>query len=176
MPIRRKDGTIYSLQCPNPLMKEQKSWEEKYIVHNFAQEEFLVANEAKIIPLETPPQEIPKAEPKVEPKVELKPEVPESVPKILVHCLPAKTHEYFDPLYGETKKIVEYGNKFIFEAIVLGQTDLRLHLWTTNPVSKDSILYVHKSASWWRVMETEARSGGYVLDTMVSQLKPSFDN
>lgn len=164
MAIFTKDGKVYTVQGPNPLVNKQVSWDkDKLLFHNFAWDEIRQA----MMSSKAPP--IPKAEPflKSENAKEVKKEETLDEPsdedasqisveskkdfdfpiikyRVLCHCLPARTESVADPLYGDTFMRVKYGSKFVFPCVVISSSDLSLEFWTSDPrekVSEKSVIY-----------------------------------
>jgi hypothetical protein len=150
MPIRNKDGTLYKISTPNPLMKNQEIKEEWYTVHNFdtPNNETLVYDEpVKPVKLPDPAPEakreapVPIPEPPVPPPVEEKKEVIPQEDKLLCHCLPAKLIEVKDAVYDEVRMKLTYGEKFRFEAVPVRLSDMGYTLWTNIMIENGSIIY-----------------------------------
>lgn len=163
MAIFTKDGKVYVLEGPNPLVEKQVPWDpSKLVFHNLSWDEIRTGGKR-------PPQ-IKVAEPQKEQKIEraedFTPPPPSDDPvpneerrqetddrefelpyikyKVLCHCLPAKVENRSDPLYGETWSRVTYGMKFIFPCVVISSTDLSLDFWTSDPdgkISERSVIY-----------------------------------
>jgi hypothetical protein len=190
--IYNKDGTPYVLPTPNPLMQKQEvgTEEEWYVVHNFREEE----GKEEVLTYER--QETPSAQPAVvtttvatttdhepaepevaltEPEVISRPEPKQMENKVHCWCLPATIKQFYDELYGETKHKLTYGDKFLFEAIVVNNTETNYLLWTNIMIPSNSILYVKNNRRWWKVMSTSMQDdGGFILTCMPSNEKPSF--
>lgn len=172
MVIKNKDGTVYKLQEPNPLTKDQE-WdllESDLVFHNFdwasetiesdppasstLNSDFNVSD--KVV------SDFPEIKLEPEPKVVLEePEVvlkdPEPLPKpetektraklknvVLMHCSPAEIREREDELYGDTYKSIQYGEKFTFEAVVVERSDLFMRFWTNIKLSEGSVVFPSK--------------------------------
>lgn len=164
MTIIKKDGNVYVLQGPNPIVKEQTSWDPRELVfHNFSWEEITYLQDAarakknvqnKPKPTATEP-EAPAAPARLAPeeKEEKPPTTPEpqenhdpeaprefDLPyikyKVLCYCLPANTKVHTDRLYGESWQKTTYGTKFIFPCVVIDSSDISLEFWTSDPKSK----------------------------------------
>lgn len=183
MPIRNKDGSLYKISTPNPLMKNQEVTEEWYTVHNFdtPSNETLVYDEP-VKPIkphveepkaETPP---PPPEPVVVPPVE---EEKESIPqedKLVCYCLPAKIVEIKDTVYDEVRRKLTYGDKFRFEAVPVRLSDIGYTLWTNIMIENGSIIYSGEDRRWWKVTRTMMQDdGGFLIECVPSMHKPSFD-
>ncbi len=199
MTIYNKDGTPFRLKGPNPLMKEQEITNDWHLVHNFRANEEIVNYRPgkkptkKVIKAPEPEPEPPKVEPVVEvkpepmpvieePEVEVEDEVtpPEPVKEeprgSMCWCLPATVKQYIDPLYGETKVKLAYGDKFKIEVVPVQVGDINYSVWTTAMVPTNSILYMPQDRRWWRVLKTTLQdNGGFIVTCMPSTEKPSFD-
>jgi len=162
MAIFTKDGKVYTVQGPNPLVNKQVSWDrDKLLFHNFIWDEIRQAVSApKPAPRPKTPETIRPAEVAEEIKVIHEPDQEETAedsgdPKtdfdfplikyrVLCHCLPARTESVADPLYGDTFTRVKYGTKFVFPCVVISSSDLSLEFWTSDPkqkVSDKSVIY-----------------------------------
>lgn len=164
MTIISKDGSVYVLKSPNPLVKEQEKWDaSKLVFHNFHWED--IKGKAPPKPSTKPPPppaeaiEIPRPEPKQEPEAPKEQPQREEAPKqeddknfdipnikykVISYCLPAIIRKKKDSLYGESWERIEYGKKMIFPLIVIESTDFHFDFWTSDPkrqISEKSIIY-----------------------------------
>lgn len=197
MTILKKDGTVYRLKGPNPLMLEQQRWDPSQIIlHNFSWDPVLTRNseikssppppkkvEAPLV-LTSPVVEI--AEPsKVEtPQIPVSIPTPKEIPKpkeepkglIRVHCLPGTLRSHRDELYGENHVSIIYGEKFEFNANVVDKSDMVLILWTAKKgITEGSIVYPQTGhARWWRVDGVETAGMGHKVVCIPSDEQPSF--
>lgn len=208
MAIKDKDGKVYSLRGPNPLMKDQKVWnkgnvrlinmkfwdkdvieaEDKDLTEfnakilNIGTELDLATNEesaTRVIDAKSFVAEI-QATPQKEEPVEIN--ANERMYRILkergmeYHCAPAidkRTHT--DNLYGDKRQYYVYGDKYMFDAIVIDQTDFQLHFWCVRPITVGSIVYHNsKEGRWWRVMEVNEKTGGFMAECGISDSNPDF--
>lgn len=216
MAIKDKDGNVYKLRGPNPLVKDRSDWDKsKMKLINMgdwksetiedpksstreAQENtidiaeelglFDGPEEPKVIPANSFIQELVQPEQKIEPKPEPKPEVTINVDKQLARVLKERGVEYYcapvigqnsyvDDLYGETYSTSKYGDKFLFDAIVIAQSDLQLQFWCVKPITKDSIVYrKHQQGGerWWRITGSEIKTGGHICLAVISDVNPDF--
>lgn len=179
MAIKNKDGTIFQLQKPNPMMKNQELWDD-YVIHNFNEEpaaieqpkkkyqniEEIEPQEIKVPIKETPiekPQKKPKEEPKEEPT------------KTLLYCMPSVAIVKHDKLYGEDRVTQGYGPQFTLESIIIEMDDLTCRLWvSTNKTTENSILYMPKAIRWWKVEKITDDNNGYIIVCTPSKLQPGF--
>lgn len=181
MSIKNRDGTIYKLRGPNPFMREQIAWDE-FSLHNMNFPGITVLDDQPKIPeiqLETKDFTTELTETK-EPVLE---KIPEPIPtntkglqKIDVHCLPAAIRERSDSLYGEKYQTIQYGNPFVFEAVIFKEEDFFIQMWTNaQSVGRGSVLYPRKGTQrWWKVTEREEKNDGWILTAVVSEYTPSF--
>ena len=94
------------------------------------------------------------------------------------HCAPAigeKVHK--DALYGSSYTTTRYGEKFIFDAVVVDVSDFQLQIWSVRHVPKGSIIYrkdPEGGERWWRINEVEPKSSGYLAIANISELNPDF--
>lgn len=204
MTIKNKDGSIFTLSKPNPVMRQQDLWDDgsQFILHNFKYDEVILHN------FDAKEEEKPKEEPKPQPEPmptpkpvkkfqaldEITPEeinvpvretpVPQQ-DKVrkkrqptkninILYCLPAITVSNHDPLYNESHVSVNYGQQFTFESVITGSTDLMLQLWTNKEIVRHSILYQPTSRRWWKVESVVQRTDGFTVDCTPSPLQPSF--
>jgi len=94
------------------------------------------------------------------------------------YCAPAiGVKEYRDDLYGTSYNTVQYGDQFVFDAVVIDQSDLELQFWCVRPVTINSVIYKkHRQGGerWWRVRDLEPKTGGYLVSAIVSDSNPDF--
>jgi hypothetical protein len=215
MAIRDKDGNVYKIRGPNPLVKNSDNWDKNKITLinfqtikeetvedkrksqktpidigkdlNLSQE----PEESRVVPPqeflnkinEPEPTEQPVEEP-VQKDFKININVDERVARALLErgveyfCSPVIGHkEIVDELYGTSYKTPKYGTKFLFDAIIIDQSDLQLQIWCVKELSKDSIVYRKNQQGgerWWRITEKEAKSGGYLCLATVSDVNPDF--
>jgi hypothetical protein len=128
--------------------------------------------------------------PKEEPPTTLKlPEVPvlnvdQKTARLLkergveYYCAPAVGIKKFtDDLYGNTYDTVEYGEKFIFDAIVIDLSDFELQFWCVKPVTTKSVIYKKNKQGgerWWKITEVEPKMDGWLAKAITSDLNPDF--
>lgn len=204
MAIKSRDGSVYKLRGPNPLMESQADWDKsKMKLINMGRHNSEVHQDKKpnvvvlpVIPKATPiparnflaeaaESEPAKPEPKPEPPpVTRQEELPEDIKRLFdakgekYFCAPAigtKTH--LDSLYGDTYQTIQYGDKYLFDALILDQTDLSLSLWCVRQITVNSIVYRKVQGGgerWWRVRSVEPKTGGYVVVSMPSDSNPDF--
>jgi hypothetical protein len=161
MTILNKDGNVYVLNGPNPLVKEQQNWDvKKLIFYNFNWEEikFKYKEKKATKPIPPPPKEIDLPiqqhfespiesnieEIKIEQKQETNFELPNIKYKVLSHCLPTIIENKKDAFYGESWTRIKYGKKIIFPLILIDATDLTFDFWTSDPneqINIKSIIY-----------------------------------
>lgn len=162
MAISNRDGSVYVIKSPNPLVKEQEKWDSsKLVFHNFTWEE-IRANAAPRMKRQEPkkmsdlPPPLPEPAP-VEKREEKKAEyVPTQQPddktfdlphikyKVISHCLPAIVQKKKDSLYGESWERLSYGKKIVFPLIVVEANDFSFDFWTSDPnaqITERSIVY-----------------------------------
>jgi hypothetical protein len=168
MTIFNKDGKVYILKGPNPLVKTQENWDPSGLVfHNFNWDEIKIKNSTKPKKVKTDIKEeikhtiksveIKEPEPEIKEEVEQKQEkeqpisqeeksfdLPHLKYKVLAHCLPAKIEKRSDSFYGESWERVKYGTKLIFPCIMINSTDFAIEFWTSDPdkkITESSIIY-----------------------------------
>lgn len=159
MVIKKKDGSIYKLQGPSPIMKNQDFWDDgsQFKLHNFN---------------DMPLQDIPVEEIIVHPK----PAPKKKEETLLIYCMPSKNIEIQDDLYGEKRIKSGYGPQFTFQAKINAISDLLLELWSNVDalVEKDSILYIPSQRRWWKVENKNFTDNGFILYCTPSLVQPSF--
>lgn len=232
MAIKDKDGNVYKLRGPNPLLKEQADWdssnvklincrwkseviedqrnpieEAKAKVIDIGEELQLEENpKAKVISAKnfideireqpklkkvTPQSPKPVEKPKEEPPQETVKEKDQVVlnvsPKLArilkergveYHCAPVVgSKSYTDELYGNSYELPQYGEQFVFDAVVIDQSDLQLQFWCVSPINKNSVVYRKMKEGgerWWRVAQVEPKTGGFLVIANISDSNPDF--
>jgi len=221
MAIKNKEGKVYKLRGPNPIMKDQNKWDiDKLKFENMGWNSEIVTDERNPIQkfktdfnvvdigeelglVEAPeastavvkPQEFIKEvqeEPVAVPEpVEAKPEedqvvlnVDPQLAKIIkergveYYCAPViGKKEHVDDLYDNSYFTVQYGTKFVFDAVVVEESDLELQFWCVRPVTVDSIVFRKvkmKGQRWWRIVDIEPKTGGYLCRAITSDTNPDF--
>ena len=185
--IKRKDGTIFRLRGPNPIMDEQEIWNGKdFKLHNFDSDEEHVQMAPKIKfegmnfenLTEIEPEEITveiketPVPPEVKPK---QPRPPKSRNLIKVYCLPASFEQVTDSVYGDVKTTLSYGEQFQFECELVSADDLTCVVKTNlTGVEKQSIIFFPAERRWWKVVGVEHNNNGLFLTCMPSDIQPSF--
>jgi hypothetical protein len=161
MAIKSKDGKVYTLQGPNPVVERQVSWDRsKLVFHNFEWEETIGRRQPRT--REDPPKkpiEKEMAMPRVEaadakqeepahndgpPQTKAEFDMPHIKYRVLCHCLPAKVELRRDELYGESWTRTTYGSKFVFPCVMMSSDDLAIEFWTSDPrqqISDKSVVY-----------------------------------
>lgn len=188
MPIKNKDGTVFKLRGPNPLMKEQNLWDAtQFVLHNMKFKFVVAMTDTIVTPMATDFKI--RDEPSVEKQPE--PEIVETVePRIIqgkrpeediklttCHCLPANINDVEDSIYGDRKRVFVYEQlSFIFEMVIVDQTDLDLRMWTTlSHIGPGSIIYPQNSdRRWWRIQSRQVIKGGWLYDCVLSDYQPAF--
>ena len=195
MVLKNKDGSVYRLRGPNLLLKEQNVW-TKYTIHNMRWNPVVQEDNIKIEPLNTdfsikdkfidelnmtqPPKEEPIIERKpvvIKEKEKIKEKEDDGLKKSFIYCLPSILQKKIDNLYDEEFVTVTYGNPFSFEAVITEEHDLFLNFWTTTEMDKESVIFPktnHKR--WWKIVDKEHKTGGYLYSCYPSSYQPHFEN
>jgi hypothetical protein len=216
MAIKDKNGKVFILRGPNPLMKSQQEWDRSRIqlfnmkgwknevVHDshnpveafaanvidIGEDLKLTPKRAKIIEPRKFIEEIREA-PKEKPNVFKIPEIVQPTlnvdPKMArilkergaeYYCAPAiGRKDHTDDLYGSSYSTIEYGEKFIFDAVVIDQSDLELQIWCIRPVTSHSVIYKkirQGGERWWRIVNVESKTGGWLAKAVTSDSNPDF--
>jgi len=185
MAIKNKDGTVFKISGPNPLMEDQTLW-KGFTKHNFEwTEEIDKQNKAKSFEIKQNKEDvvfekkIAVEEPKI---VEEKKEEVKQQNKISDHkkikcfCIPAKIIEKKDSLYDEVYQRTEYLDKFIFETVIIEKADIYLKFWTMEKITNNSILYPkNKDKRWWKVSDQTDAPMGFIYTAIISDYTPSFE-
>ncbi len=222
MAIKDKDGKVYKLRGPNPLVKNHIDWDRTKIrlinlgwrseivfdemseVKKF--EESLINIKDKLNLYEGP-EETKNISPKdfldeinSEPdpiveelqnsidEIEKNDTVIINVDKKDLVILKERGVEYYcspvigykkhtDAFYGSSYETPKYGETFVFDAIILDQSDLQLQIWCVKNISINSIIYKKVKSGgerWWRVGYVEEKTGGYLCMCFTSDVNPDF--
>jgi len=101
----------------------------------------------------------------------------EQLEKVFIHCLPAKIRTKKDDLYGDVFQTIQYGNPTSFEGIILQQEDMGMIIWTdATDIGEGSVLYPKTNFKrWWRVRKKEQKANGWLLNCLISDYQPSFE-
>jgi hypothetical protein len=226
MTIKNKDGSVYKVRGPNPIMKEQDVWKD-FTVHNmnFDQETLqtninitkktkkidlgsttkiadlkpetplptvppppknaMVEEEINIIqnePFELPDfdsQEDISTENTSDEKV-LKPtninEKLKNYPKDIMYCMLAEVKEKIDPLYQEKQVKISYIRNFLFENIIISESDMSLVFWShLDFITKSSIVYPkNNSRRWWKIDKIKKAPDGMFFSCVPTVVTPNF--
>ena len=91
------------------------------------------------------------------------------------HCAPAIREEHVDSLYGDRKISTRYGKKYVFDGVVISQSDFEIQFFSFRPVAIGSIVFpVNLDKQWWRVEDVTPKTGGYLCKGLVSDVNPDF--
>jgi hypothetical protein len=200
MAIYDRNGNVYKLRGPNPIMQTQREWDRsKLQLINLGGKthEMVVEAESEhvaVIKKETPKpraktvdahkfieeiRAIP-AEP-VAPQIPPKPRLDDTVAKILkergatFYCAPAVSRTVKDDFYGNSHGVLEYGEKYLFQGIPIDESDFELQFWSLDPVTVGSIVYrKDRGERWWKVREVMDQSGGWISNCLPSEVNPDF--
>ena len=196
MALKNKDGTPYSLQKPNPVMKNQSLWKgEKFILHNMKWQTETQEDNTEIEPIHSDITvkddfvaelaESKKEEPVFERKAivqedtqRIQEEKKEEIEKTFIHCLPAVMKTKIDDLYGDVIQTIKYESPTSFEGVILKDTDMVFEVWTdTDKFGIGSVLYPKSNNKrWWKIKKKEKKADGYLLTCLPSDHQPSFDS
>ncbi len=177
MALRNKDGSVFKLNGPNPIMTQQTLWNDKYIIHNKIGRRVVIADSQEIQePILKPQTKEPQIVESLGKKEEIRVESPND--PIQVWCQPANYVEVVDPLYGEKYKKIKYGKKFMFEAIIVEHEDLFMIFWTnTKAVTPGSVIYPRsRDKKWWRIESVKEDQGGYLMYASITSHHPDFSD
>lgn len=192
MTLYKKDGSVYKLAGPNPMMQEQNLW-NGFKTHNLQWKKDLAEdNTPKVVPPveedtfisaldKAKPEEIKVLEPEIERKPIVQPDLIEEetsseIEKIFIHCLPMITKIRKDSLYGESSKTIGYGKPTSFEGVVLNYNDFVIEIWTDATIEVGSIIYPKMNFKrWWQIKEKTPKESGWIIKGVISNVQPSFD-
>ncbi len=197
MVIKNRDGTVFKLNGPNPLMKSQEVWDKHSIkLINFDNKELFVEIDSKnpIKEFEEDIPDITKAmekvvkeiklatteEPKIEEKIEDKVfsnDFLKLYEKNKIAFLGVETidRSYKDDLYGDSYSKTEFSEKIDFHGVIFDKNDFRLSFWSMQKINLKSIVYPKdETKRWWQVQDCRPRSGGFEHTCVLSALNPDF--
>lgn len=192
--LRDKNGNVYRLKEPNPVVKGQTKWSESELVfHNLQWEDIVVFDDDENLPPPVIVQEAPKViEPKPPEPPEEEPPTPVPTPSqlghlknvVVFHCLPAVKKVHKDELYGESYSKIEYQKKFVFEGIIVETGDLGIKFWTNIDIPEFSVVFPARYRSgvkfgeyrWWKVSGKEKKSNGFLTTAVASDYQPDFSD
>lgn len=187
MVLKNKDGSVYRLAGPNPLMNSQNLWNDQIAIHNMQWDSQKVADatepqeyeapETFLSSLEKSKDEIPvEKTPEKPPEIKRQELQNSDIEKVFIHCLPATIREKKDALYGDSYKTIKYSNPTSFEGVILNQEDLVISIWTdADIVGIGSILYPKTNCkNWWRVQDKQEKKNGWILTGVLSDYQPAF--
>lgn len=139
--------------------------------------------EIREMPKEEPAQVFKIPEPEPEPEIPVL-NVDPKMARILkergveYYCAPAIGRKTFtDDFYGSTYDTIEYGEKYLFDAVVIDQSDLELQFWCVKPVTSHSVVYrkiKQGGERWWRIKDVEPKTGGWLAKAITSDSNPDF--
>jgi hypothetical protein len=198
MPIKNTDGTPFQLKKPNPLLKTQDITGDAHIIHNFAVQEVTVKYRRKKVPVTPVGAEIgTPVEPPLHPEQSVAPTPlradPEPTPvepeeddyltdddkatvdAVSCWCLPGEYKKHYDNLYGETRMNVEWGDKFLFEGVIVQLGEMNFQIWAQVAIKPPSIIFVRPHRRWWRVQDVQPHEDGFLMSCLVSENRPRFD-
>lgn len=196
MTLYNKDGTVYKLNGPNPLMKAQDFWED-FSTHNMNWKPEIhkddkkneIKENKKTIPdypensfikeLElSKEEELPTQEPKIEVKSKNCSVDNENlhIEKTFIYCLPSFFREKKDALYDDISVRIQYKEKTSFEAVIIKQNDMKIEMWSEVLFNEGSILYPKNGDKrWWKLQNSYPKLGGYIIQAVPSQEQPHFE-
>ena len=198
MVIYNSQGDVYKLRGPNPLMIQQQDWDKSKVrfINMFHKAEIVEDNKVPNVitlnpksalkatsvsakqfldEIQTLPEPI-SVEPKQEPVDALQKLF--DAKGVKYFCAPViGLKEHTDSLYGETYQTMQYGDKYLFDALIFDQTDLELKFWCIRPITVNSIVYrkvKEGGERWWRVVDVSPKEGGQIISAIPSEISPDF--
>jgi len=201
MTLYNKDGSVFKLSTPNPVMKDQKIW-TGFTVHNMEWKPEVKEDGTAVLPLDSdfslnktqseifldelnqtkdlkpdPEQIFERKIEEKEDKIKKEKQNKTDIEKTFVYCLPATIRETKDELYGDIIKTIQYDKPTSLEAVILSQTDMTMEMWTETNFGEGSILYPKNGDKrWWKIQTSQTKLGGWILKCIMSQDQPSFDS
>lgn len=178
MTIKNKDGSVYVIRGPNPAMKSQTVWDKtkiSLINFNIGKNVETEPTNYKPVIMETPKpivekQVIPEpviVKPIDPPVIVPEPKVVETIKTtkdkriINMHCLPMT----------ETG----YSNKFIFEGVVLQESDMQMMFWTNVELGIGTIVFPkNERKRWWKIYENQPKNNGWFSICNPSDIQPDL--
>lgn len=216
MTIKDKNGNVFKLRGPNPLVKDSSEWDKSAVklINHYGSQEIIIddarnpikefketvvdiADELNLYEGPEPSKAVSPTEfidelaESPEEIIEEK-DVPESVTiqvdekiaKILkdrgieFYCAPVIGQKLWkDELYGTSYTTNKYGTKFIFDAVIIASSDLEIQFWCVREIAKNSIILRKNQQGgerWWKIIEIEPKTGGFICKAIVSDLNPDF--
>lgn len=198
--IFKKDGSIYQLRGPNPIMSQQKLWDadEKLVLHNCKWKAALVDKPVKEQSSNFKPQtpELPTSN---ENSLQISDQVPDepvevefvesveleitkteattldpNIKRTIMHCLQAEEYDVVDELYGDVRKKYKFKTQFTVEVVILSITDLSLVFWTTKNLNRHSIVYpLNNEKRWWQISNVDEHEK-FVHTAIPTDWNPNF--
>jgi hypothetical protein len=192
--IKNKDGSVYRLNGPNPIMKSQSSW-SGYNKHNFKlgkkeiyevpseKEKINYFKEEKIIDDfiadDVKQEEVVVKEEivvKEEVKVNRETSVDEDVVFVEAYILPCYTRTAEDDLYGERITRNKFGEKLKTKIVPLEYSVNSATFWHNVKFEEGTIIYPSNNhKTWWVVQSVSDYKNGYMLKCMPSSINPKFN-
>ena len=78
---------------------------------------------------------------------------------------------------GSGLKVIKYGEKFKFDAVLLGISDFQISFWTNVKLSNESVIYPKNSDKrWWKISGSEPKFNGNIYYGKISDLTPNFED
>lgn len=94
------------------------------------------------------------------------------------YCAPViGEKQHVDDLYDNTYSTMKYGDKFVFVAVIIKESDLELQFWCVCSITINSIVFKKikiKGQRWWRIKEISPKTGGYLCRAITSDTNPDF--
>ncbi len=183
MSIKDKDGNVYKLFSPNPIITSQNSWDNRYIkFHNMSFPSIEETNRRAIIPegIYDPPPAPVEEEVPTEPNPKRSQKLDKLIEdrKIKLLCLPVKNSSYEDTLYGTKYSRVQFGQKTMITGVIISAEDLLFIFWTEIPVKEKSIVFPTQTdmKRWWQIDKCEPQSDGFLISCSPSTISPDFSD
>lgn len=194
MPILDREGKVYSLRGPNPIMESQDTWDySQIILLNFKPETPIIlpdskrpnriVTERKLSPAEEFLQELSMPDPVAE-VIILDEEEEEGDAQltvlmrehsILFLCIPVTNRTQHDSVYGDRYISQEYGEQIELHAIITDESDLALEFWSPVQLQPKTVVFPQNfKRRCWKVERSEENSGGHLHFAVPSEVNPSF--
>jgi hypothetical protein len=88
-----------------------------------------------------------------------------------------KTHT--DGFYGDSYDTPVYGEQYVFDAVIIEESDFQLQFWCVRAITVGSIIHRKSKEKeggerWWRIDQVESKTGGFLAIANISDLNPDF--
>ena len=169
---------VEELEKTKPSIKIVPPKKDTTVKHDIKIREYVPDQPKEDLSATTQNEEVLERKPIVIPDKQLEEDQKEELDKVFIHCLPAKIRTKKDDLYGDVFQTIQYGKPTSFEGIILQQEDMGMIVWTdAADIGEGSVLYPKTNFKrWWRVRKKEPKANGWLLNCLISDYQPSFED